>query len=102
MSDSYHRAAAQGHIDGQTVAPHPGFIQRIASEMQITTGRLLMRLDFDRQWLTVAFRPWFDWHVDTKQIPIAPGLIHFVEPTGRTVGIKVLQQAAEIRHGGAA
>jgi len=102
MSDSHHRAAAQGRVDGQTVAPHAGFIQRIASEMQITTGKLLARFDFDRQWLTLAFRPWFDWHVDTCQISIAPGVIHFVEPTGHIVGIKVLQQAAEIRRGGAA
>ena len=108
MSDARHISivgAMPGDQAGHACRPT---LQRISSETQVTTGTLLVRFDFDRQWLTVGFRPWFDWHVDTAQAAVSPGLVLFLEPGGCAVGLKAFGQTATgigsdlLQHGGAA
>ena len=96
MFDTHNAAASRPLVGEQPAEGHRRFVHRVSSEMQVTTGQLLVRFDFEQQWLTVGFLPWFDWHVDTRQVQVSPGLILFVGPGGRPVGIKVSQKAAEL------
>ncbi|MEN8174242.1 MAG: hypothetical protein ABFS23_00675 [Pseudomonadota bacterium] len=88
-NNNAHPVAKERHAQG-----YRRLLNRVSSEVHITTGQLIARFDFEQQWLTVAFRPWFDWHVDTAEVSAGPGLVYFVEPDGETVGIKIFQQAA--------
>ena len=62
------------------------------AEMLISTGSLKVRCDFDRKSVTIGLREFFEWHVDTIESHIAPQILHFVEPDGTLVGLKIFSK----------
>ena len=59
-------------------------------EIDSSLGNLHVRQDLTLHSVTVLFKPWHHWDVDTYQVRVTDLLVHFVEPGGSIVGIKVL------------
>ena len=57
-------------------------------ELWLDSNGHFVRIDLHCKSVTIAFTDWSNWHVDTAQVEVASGVIHFVEPDGRLVGIK--------------
>ena len=72
-------------------------LQHQTTELEMTLGKLLVRTDLDQTSVTVGFRQWFEWDVDTRQVVIAPGVIHFIQPDDTIIGLRVDQSS--IRRG---
>ena len=62
-------------------------------EMDIALGKLRVRIDLERQCVTVYLDDWDSWHVDTEQIELESGVIHFVQPNASVIGIRIDQSA---------
>ena len=95
MFDVSHTSPSQSGEGKPLAKTRSSSLNRVFSDMYVTTGALNVRFDFEQQWLTVAFLPWFDWHIDSVQAELAPGLVHFIEPDGRIVGVKIFPQATD-------
>ncbi len=62
----------------------------ISPEVSTDLSNLQIRFDLINRSVSVYFKHWTLWDVDTAQVEISDSLIHFVEPIGNTlVGIKV-------------
>ncbi len=68
-------------------------IQTSFPELSGAFGHLVTRHDLVNHSITIGFKKWMDWDVDTDQIQISETLIHFVESDGQIVGIKVFSEA---------
>ena len=64
-------------------------------ELSGAFGHLQTRHDLLNHSITIGFKEWMSWDVDTDQIQISETLIHFVEPDERIVGIKVFSEAIQ-------
>ena len=71
-------------------------LQHQTTGIEMTLGKLLVRTDLDQNSVTVGFRQWFEWDVDTRQVEIAPGVIHFIQPDDTIIGLRV-DQSSSIR-----
>ncbi|MEN8214743.1 MAG: hypothetical protein ABFR19_10315 [Pseudomonadota bacterium] len=60
----------------------------IFPETSLSLGSLYVRHDLVTQSITVYLKAWHLWDLDTRQIEIAAGVYHFVEPDGDLVGIR--------------
>jgi len=60
-----------------------------APELDTSMGGLRSRTNLDDHSISIYLRNWSDWHWDTEQVSISPQVIHFVEPNGNIVGLKV-------------
>ena len=58
-------------------------------EMASSFGKLKIRQDLINYSITIGFKDFTDWHLDTIEVQISPTIIHFVEPDGELVGLKV-------------
>ena len=68
-------------------------LQHQTTEIEMTLGNLLVRTDLDQNSVTLGFRQWFEWDVDTRQIEIDTGLIHFIQPDETIVGLRIDQSS---------
>ena len=68
-------------------------LQHQTTEIEMTLGKFLVRTDLDQTSVTVGFRQWFEWDVDTRQVVIAPGVIHFIQPDDTIIGLRVDQSS---------
>lgn len=59
-------------------------------ELDQAFGTLHLRQDLINQCITIGIKRFNDWDIDTKEVQISPTVIHFVQPDGELVGIKVL------------
>ena len=57
-------------------------------EVSSSLGTLHIRQDLTNHSVSIYFKHWNLWHVDTSQVEISKNVIHFVEPDGEIVGIK--------------
>ena len=58
-------------------------------EISTAFGNLSMRQDLINHSVTIGLRDYTDWHLDTEQVQISSSIIHFIQPDGELVGLKV-------------
>jgi hypothetical protein len=71
-------------------------LQHQTTEIEMTLGAILVRTDLDQNSVTVGFRPWFEWDVDTRQVEVQTGVIHFIQPDNSIIGLRVDQSATTL------
>ena len=64
-------------------------LQHQATEIEMTLGAILVRTDLDQNSVTVGFKPWFEWDVNTEQVRIDAGVIHFIQPDNTIIGLRI-------------
>ena len=72
-------------------------LQHQTTEIDMTLGANLVRTDLDQNSVTVGFRPWFEWDVDTRQVEVQTGVIHFIQPDNSIIGLRVDQSATMVK-----
>lgn len=58
-------------------------------EMIIALGNLSIRQDLINHAVTIGIKDWSLWDLDTEQIQFSKSIIHFIQPDGELVGLKV-------------
>ena len=58
-------------------------------EMITAFGNLSIRQDLINHSVTIGFKNFTDWDLDTEQIQFSKSIIHFIQPDGELVGLKV-------------
>ncbi len=58
-------------------------------EMSASFGSLQIRQDLLNYSVTIGFKDFSSWHPDTEQVQISKKVIHFIQPDGEWVGLKV-------------
>lgn len=56
--------------------------------LEIFLESIKVRVNLDQQAVTIGRGDWFTWDCGTQQVEIAPGVNHFIEPSGNLVGIR--------------
>jgi len=57
-------------------------------------GSLHLRQDLINQCITIGIKEFNDWDIDTKEVEISKTVIHFIEPDGELVGVKIFSGGA--------
>ena len=60
----------------------------ISPEVSTDLSNQHIRFDLINKSVSVYFKDWTLWAVDTSQVEITEFLIHFIQPDGEIVGIK--------------
>ena len=68
-------------------------LQHQTIEIEMTLGGILVRVDLDQNSLTIGLKPWLEWDVNTEQVRIDTGVIHFIQPDNRIIGLRVDQSS---------
>ena len=58
-------------------------------EMISAFGNLSIRQDLINHSVTIGIKDWSLWDLDTEQIQFSKSIIHFIQPDGELVGLKV-------------
>ncbi|GAA0406237.1 hypothetical protein GCM10009133_13600 [Cocleimonas flava] len=58
-------------------------------EMSSAFGSLSMRQDLINHSVTIGLKDWSLWDLDTEQVQFSKSIIHFIQPDGELVGLKV-------------
>ena len=58
-------------------------------EMTSSFGSLATRQDLENYSITIGIKDFESWHLDTEQVQISNTVIHFIQPDGELVGLKV-------------
>ena len=58
-------------------------------EMITAFGNLSIRQDLINHAVTIGIKDWSLWDIDTQQIQFSESIIHFIQPDGELVGLKV-------------
>ena len=66
----------------------PQFIP-LPPEIASSFGKLKLRQDLINYSITVGIKDFDEWDLDTEQVQISKTIIHFVQPNGELVGLKV-------------
>jgi hypothetical protein len=61
----------------------------IPPELNGSIGTLKFRSNLDENSITVGLKDFRAWNLDTLQFQISDTLIHFIEPDGKLVGIRI-------------
>ena len=61
----------------------------ISPEISTVCGNLFVRHDLIHNSVSVYFKHWNLWDVDTSQVELSENVIHFIQPNEEIVGIKV-------------
>ncbi|OOZ43294.1 hypothetical protein [Solemya velum gill symbiont] len=65
-----------------------------SSDLEIALGDLSVHINMDQGSFTIGRGKFFDWHVDTDQLPIEPGLDFFLLPNRNQIDLRVDQRFA--------
>ncbi len=66
----------------------PSFVPQ-SPEIETSFGSLSIRQDLDNHSVTIGLKDFLTWDVDTEQVLISKTIIHFIQPDGELVGLKV-------------
>lgn len=57
-------------------------------------GRLQLRQNLINHSVTIGIKNFSDWDEGTEQVKISKSVIHFIQPNGELVGLKVLEEVS--------
>ncbi len=63
--------------------------------IEISAGDLHLRQSLNEHAITIYLKHWLCWDVDTREVQVSEQLIHFVEPNGEIVGLKVFNSGIQ-------
>ena len=67
-------------------------------ELASAFGKLQLRQDLINQCITIGIKKFNDWNINTKEVKVSDSVIHFSEPDGVLVGVKVFTEQIITAH----